>query len=70
MGDFYLFFAYVGPDVALPLASVLAGVIGFIMMVGRAPFRFAARGFRSAARGVRALAKGDRPPGDSTPQAP
>jgi hypothetical protein len=30
-------FAYFSPDVALPVASVLAAVVGFIMMVGRAP---------------------------------
>jgi hypothetical protein len=39
--------AYFSPDVALPVASVLAGVVGFIMMVGRAPYRAVARTFRS-----------------------
>jgi hypothetical protein len=36
-------FAYVGPEVFLPLASVVAAAFGFVMMVGRAPFRLAAR---------------------------
>jgi hypothetical protein len=50
-------FAYISPDVVLPVASALAAVMGFLLMIGRAPFRLAARGFRSAARGVRSLAK-------------
>jgi hypothetical protein len=70
MGSPFVLFAYIGPDVALPLATMMAGVIGFILMVGRAPFRYAARGFRAAASGVRTLAKGDRSSGDSTPGAP
>jgi hypothetical protein len=40
-------FAYFSPDVALPVASVLAAAVGFIMMVGRAPYRVVARIFRS-----------------------
>jgi hypothetical protein len=46
--------AYFTPEVVLPVASVLAAAFGFIMMVGRAPFRYAARGFRSASRGCKA----------------
>lgn len=38
--------AYFAPEVALPVASALAGVFGFLLMVGRAPFRLAAKGFR------------------------
>jgi hypothetical protein len=40
-------FAYFSPDVALPVASVLAGVVGFFMMLGRAPYRAVARTVRS-----------------------
>jgi hypothetical protein len=47
--------AYFSPEVVLPVASVLAAVMGFIMMVGRAPIRFVARGFRTAARSVTRL---------------
>jgi hypothetical protein len=55
--------AYVAPEVVLPVASALAGVIGFAMMVGRAPVLFVARRFRSLARGVRSIAhRGTRPP--------
>jgi hypothetical protein len=42
-----MIFAYFSPDLALPVASVVAASIGFIMMVGRAPCRFVARTFRS-----------------------
>jgi hypothetical protein len=45
-----MLFAYFGPEVVLPVASVVAGAIGFVMMVGRAPFRFAARGLRAVRR--------------------
>ncbi len=38
--------AYFTPEVALPVASVVAGIFGFLVMIGRAPFRFAARSFR------------------------
>jgi hypothetical protein len=50
-------FAYIAPEVVFPVASVLAGIVGFIMMVGRAPFRFAAKGYRSLAQGVRSIVK-------------
>ena len=43
-----MIFAYVGPEVVLPLASVVAAAFGFVMMVGRAPFRLAARWLRAA----------------------
>jgi hypothetical protein len=39
-------FAYFSPEMTLPLASVLAATFGFIMLVGRAPFRLAARSWR------------------------
>ncbi|MFO0892507.1 MAG: hypothetical protein U0790_25610 [Isosphaeraceae bacterium] len=39
--------AYFTPEVALPVASVVAAAFGFLMMVGRAPFQFLARGLRS-----------------------
>jgi hypothetical protein len=45
--------AYFTPDAILPVASILAGAVGFIMMVGRAPFRFLGRGIRAAMRAVR-----------------
>ena len=47
--------AYFSPDVVLPVASVFAAAVGFVMMVGRAPFRLAARGLRSGIRSVRRI---------------
>lgn len=44
--------AYFTPEVALPVASVVAASFGFLMMIGRAPFRLAARGFRAVFRGA------------------
>jgi hypothetical protein len=45
--------AYFTPEVALPVASALAAALGFLMMVGRAPFRWAGRGIRSGLRGLK-----------------
>jgi hypothetical protein len=39
-------FAYLGPDVMLPLASVVATVLGMVMMFGRVSLRFALAPFR------------------------
>ena len=39
--------AYFSPDVTLPIASALAAVFGFIVLVGRTPLRFGAKVFRS-----------------------
>jgi hypothetical protein len=46
-----MIFAYFAPEVVLPMASVLVAGFGFIMMVGRAPFRFVARSLRAGLRG-------------------
>lgn len=40
--------AYFTPEVMLPMASVLAAAFGFLVMVGMAPFRLAAKGLRAA----------------------
>ncbi len=39
--------AYFTPEVALPVASVVAAAFGFLMMIGRAPFQFLARGLKA-----------------------
>jgi hypothetical protein len=52
-----MLFAYFGPEVTLPVASILVAAGGFIMMIGRAPFRFAARVIRSAIRGLKRVGK-------------
>ncbi len=36
-----MLFAYFGPEAMLPLASVLATIVGAVLMFGRASFRFA-----------------------------
>lgn len=50
--------AYFTPDVAMPVATVVAASFGFLMMVGRAPFRFVKRVVRS---GLDRLKKGAGP---------
>ena len=69
-----MIFAYVGPEVVLPLASVVAAAFGFVMMVGRAPFRLASRWLRAARSvgrkevagpGRRANASPSRPPDEA-----
>lgn len=49
-GGRIVFFAYFGPETTLPLASVLAASLGFLMMMGRGSLRFAARFGRAAVR--------------------
>jgi len=53
-----LIFAYIAPDVVLPMASVVAAGFGFIMMVGRAPFRIAGRWLRTARTGGKRVGPG------------
>ena len=56
-------FAYLGPETMLPMTSVVAGVVGFLMMFGR-------NSFRRASAVVRRLASSRKPlPGAaSTPR--
>lgn len=39
-GGRIVLFAYFGPETTLPLASVLAACLGFVMMMGRGSIRF------------------------------
>lgn len=48
-----MLFAYISPDVAMPVASVVAAVVGVIGMIGLAPFRFVARRWRSLRKKIR-----------------
>jgi hypothetical protein len=41
-----MLFAYISPDVVLPVASVAAAALGCVMMIGRLPFRLAAKTWR------------------------
>ena len=47
-----MLFAYVGPETMLPLASILAGVVGVLLMFGRNVMMLG----RKIVRGVRGLA--------------
>lgn len=60
-----MLFAYFAPEVVLPIASVFAAGFGFIVMVGRAPFRYAARWFRATRKRV----KREPEKADDQPQA-
>ena len=48
-----MIFAYFAPEIVLPAASAIVAGFGFIMMVGRAPFRFVARSFRAGLKGLK-----------------
>ena len=37
---------YLGPDTLMPLASILAAIVGFFLMFGRGIFRFAKKMYR------------------------
>ena len=41
--------AYVGPETLLPMTSVIAGVVGIVLMLGRGSLRYV-RGVLEAAR--------------------
>jgi hypothetical protein len=49
--------AYFAPEVAIPVVSALAGVVGFLMAIGRAPFRMVSKGFRRLTGGGKDAAK-------------
>ncbi len=68
MGFQSVILAYVAPEVVLPLASAFAGVVGFLMILGRAPVRLAARGVRSITRSVRSIARRAEPRGSRPPR--
>jgi hypothetical protein len=56
-GGGIVFFAYFGPETTLPLASVLAASLGFVMMMGRGSLRFVVRVARAAAARLGANSK-------------
>ena len=55
--------AYLGPETMLPMTSVLAGVLGFIMMFGRKLLDFSLSLFRKQPTAVafKTRARGRRP---------
>jgi hypothetical protein len=62
--------AYIAPEVALPVVSALAGVFGFLLAVGRAPFRLAAKGLRKLTGGGRDAEKEPGHDAARPPQVP
>ena len=42
-----MIFAYIAPEVVLPLTSAITAVVGFVMLVGRSPIRYARKGLHS-----------------------
>ena len=54
---------YLGPETMLPMTSVIAGIIGFVMMFGRKAFDLARRPFRRKPLAIapKTRARGHRP---------
>jgi hypothetical protein len=48
-----LVFSYFGPETMLPMTSLIAAVVGFVMMFGRNAFRLAVRCVQSVIPGKR-----------------
>ena len=47
--------AYIGPETLLPMTSVVAGVVGIFLMLGRGSLRYLRGGLQLARRPGRAL---------------
>ncbi len=56
-----LVFAYFGPETLLPVTSIVATIVGIVMMLGRGSFRFILQFFRRALRLRRRVAAVSRP---------
>ncbi len=54
---------YLGPETMLPMTSIIAGIIGFVMMFGRKAFELALRPFRGTPKVItpKTRARGHRP---------
>jgi hypothetical protein len=50
-----MIFAYVGPETLLPMTSLVAGVIGIFLMLGRGSLRYMTGVLQAGRRGGRAL---------------
>ena len=46
MGHLTTVLAYLGPETMLPMTSVIAGIVGFVMMFGRNTWRLCSSTFR------------------------
>lgn len=58
-----MFLAYLGPETMLPMTSVVAGILGFLMMFGRRAVELTKALFRrkSASVPLKTRARGQRP---------
>jgi hypothetical protein len=63
-----MLFAYFSPEVTLPVATALAGAFGFLLMIGKAPFRWAGRGIRALIRAFKGT-ETQTPPATPPPPA-
>jgi hypothetical protein len=61
---FGVIFAYFSPEITFPLASALGACVGFIFLVGRAPFRVAAKALRFASMPFRRARNQSQKPTD------
>ena len=52
--------AYLGPETMLPMTSVIAGIVGVVLMLGRNTWGLILGLFRIKGRGARAKAKAKR----------
>ena len=61
MESFGLIFAYFGPETTLPVATAISALVGFLLLVARAPLRLVGQSARKAARWARSrIAPPDR----------
>jgi len=56
-----MLFAYFGPDTVMPLTSILAAAVGFVLMFGRQAGRLAALAVTGAARRCGLRGRGAEP---------
>lgn len=56
--------AYLGPETMLPMTSVIAGVVGVVLMVGKQSFRLALGMLRIGGRKTRSKVAGRRVTGN------
>jgi hypothetical protein len=61
MDSFSVLFAYFTPETTLPVASAIAAVLGFGLLVIRAPIRVVKEGLRRAVGWVRTVGKKSDP---------
>jgi hypothetical protein len=61
MSNSTLVFAYFGPETLLPVTSIVATIVGIVMMLGRGSFRFILQFFRRVLRRRKGVAAVSHP---------